>query len=87
MATLVRMLEKGETRMDPINQKVFGNEDCSRYFRMEIRTPDGKRRIYRLKADSKKVARCEAGDAIHTMNELFRSNSITKIVIVTALFI
>ncbi|WP_163101611.1 hypothetical protein [Peribacillus alkalitolerans] len=69
MAPLVIMLEKAETRMDRINRVEFGNEDCSRYFRIEIRNPDGKRSIYRLKSDSKKIACRKAGDVIHTMNE------------------
>lgn len=76
MDQLVNVLGQVETQMDRINYEVLGNEDCSRYFRMEVRTPDGKKRFYSLKAGSKGAARVEASELVYEMVESFKDERI-----------
>lgn len=47
-----------------------------RYFRMEVRTPDGARRFYSLKADTKGTARLEAVEIVREMVQSFDDERI-----------
>lgn len=48
----------------------------SRYYRMEVRTPDGKRRFYSLKARSKGMARLEAVEIVSEMVDRYNDERI-----------
>ncbi|MDQ0271231.1 DUF6018 family natural product bioysynthesis protein [Cytobacillus purgationiresistens] len=65
-----------DSTLDHINSEVIGNGDCSRFFRMEILTPDGKRRYYSLKASSKHLAFKEASKIIDSMISSFKDERI-----------
>lgn len=76
MSRLAAVINIAEAKVDRINHEVFGGTENCRYFRMEVRTPDSKRRFYSLKADSKGAARVEANELVRDMIEAFRDERI-----------
>jgi len=76
MVRLMPVINYAEAKIDQINHEVFGGDANCRYFRLEMRTPDGKRRFYSLKADSKEEARTEAKELIHCMMSSFQDERI-----------
>lgn len=73
------MEEVGQpTLLEKVYHDVFGErtaEDC-RYYRAELRTPDGKIRFYSLKSSSKKDARKEAQKLFHQMTQVYNDERI-----------
>ncbi|EAR66197.1 MULTISPECIES: DUF6018 family natural product bioysynthesis protein [Bacillus] len=55
---------------------LLGDSANCRYYRMEIRTPDGKKRIYSLKENSKSAARFEAQSIVEEMINSFEDERI-----------
>ncbi|WP_028393915.1 DUF6018 family natural product bioysynthesis protein [Bacillus cihuensis] len=76
MSKLAILSERTETTMARINREVFGGSTDCRKVRMEIRTPDGNRRIYSLNAVTKGEAREEAVQIVKSMVKTFNDERV-----------
>ena len=77
---MAKMMEEvvQPTRLEKVYHEVFGErevEDC-RYYRAELRTPDGKIRHYSLKSSTKKEARKEAQSLFHQMTQVYNDERL-----------
>jgi hypothetical protein len=76
MSRFATVLNNAESKVDRITNEIFGGTEYCRYFRMEVRTPDGKPRFYSLNSSSKEAARMEASQLVIELMKAYQDERV-----------